>query len=115
MDPRIDIHEAVSRYPKVVKKFARNKSICALLALRGIKPFCTKWGHLDHNLYNLEMLRHWQKTLFFNLYKQGEEFRNGPYGVLLSHRLEIAELYGSSLLTSRLPLEMIEFVLEYMI
>ena len=114
MDSRIDIHDIVSTCPKMVEKCGKDEPVCALLALAGIKPFCDKYGPLDPGVYSLDKLRHWQRTLYINLYKQGDEFRNGPYGVLLKHRLKVADLYGCTVLTSRLPLEMIELVLGYM-
>ena len=93
--------------------YTKTESIYALLALAGIEPFCTIWGPLDRDVYNLEMLRSWQNARYDDLYKQDDKFRNGPYGVLLKCRLEIADLYDSIVLSSRLPLEMIELVLEY--
>ena len=114
MDSRIRIPGVVSLFPGIINKYSKVESISALLALARIEPFCTEWGPLVPSVHSLVMLRYWQRTLFKNLYKQDEEFRNGPYGVLLKRRLEIANLYGSVVLTSRLPEEMIELVLEYM-
>ena len=98
-----------------MEKCGEQESVCAIPALAGIKPFCDKYGPLDPDMHSLDKLRHWQKTLYINLYKKDKEFRNGPYGVLLKDRLKVAGLYGSTVLTSRLPLEMIELVLQYSI
>ena len=98
MDSRINISEVVETSPRFMKKCGKDKSLCALCALAGIK--CSKWGLLNPDMYNIDKLRYWQRTLFINLYKQDEEFRNGPYGILLKRRLEIAKLYGSACLTS---------------
>ena len=113
MDPRIDIFDVFKTCSDIMRKFGKYETMCALFALAGIEPFCTDWGPLDPKVHNLDMLRYWQTTSYIKLYNQDEEFRNGPYGVLLRHRLEIADLYGSAALTSRLPLEMVELVLEY--
>ena len=113
MDPCTDICHAVSTWPCMVNACSDNESFCTLLALAGFELFRNKWGPLDSNDYNIDMLRHWQTTSYINLYNQDEAFRKGPYGVLLKHRLKVSDLYGCIGLTSRLPAEMIELVLEY--
>ena len=113
MDPRIDICRVVLGYPGLTIKYGKDEQVCVLLALGGIVPFCNRWGPLDPSAYSLDKLRQWQRASYFDLYEQDEEFRSGPYGVLLKDRLKVADLYGSGVLQLRLPTEMIDLVLEY--
>ena len=113
MDPRVDMCHVVLTSSRIVEECSNNESFCALLALAGVEPFCDKWGRLDPTVYNIDMLRHWQTTSYINLHNHTEELRIGPYGVLLRHRLNVANLYSYAVLSSRLPVDMIELVLKY--